>query len=271
MDILRTITRSVSDSRTHDKVSPLPPPRKPNPLPLIPVLWPLAVSFSQQPQQKSPQPAKPTSPHSLAHPSQQPHSPSNPQPRPQIPHQNPLPADQAALEALLNENTVQLQRLADTVKSVNEWIETDGIILARMLGEVKKGVQKGEGIGGGGGGQLRDKAMALNLQRRDRENNSGGRGSRVPSVRFSVPDGSDADVRRNLSVEKAVDAKERVRELKERIKSMKIWRKEMERSVVWQREEGWRIQERMGMRRDSDKLHIEGGGAVGGRMWKRAR
>ena len=50
-----------------------------------------------------------------------------------IPHTDPLPHDKLELEGLKNNLVSQLQKLADRVESINEWMEMDAIKLARMV------------------------------------------------------------------------------------------------------------------------------------------
>lgn len=62
--------------------------------------------------------------------------------RPPIPNTDPLPTDLGALEGLLNHHASQLKKLADRVESVNEWIEMDGIVLARLLSDERYHAEK---------------------------------------------------------------------------------------------------------------------------------
>ena len=62
--------------------------------------------------------------------------------RPPLPHTNPLPTDRGALEGLLNHHASQLQKLADQVESVNEWIEMNGIVLEKLLSDVRYTLEK---------------------------------------------------------------------------------------------------------------------------------
>lgn len=43
-----------------------------------------------------------------------------------------------------------------------------------------------------------------------------------------------------------------MRELRERIAGMRKWRKEVERSVVWMREERWRVERAMGRKEEKE-------------------
>lgn len=62
--------------------------------------------------------------------------------RPPLPNTDPLPTDPGAREGLLNHHASQLKKLADRVESVNEWIEMDGIVLERLLSDVRFQVHK---------------------------------------------------------------------------------------------------------------------------------
>ncbi|KAL9131299.1 MAG: hypothetical protein Q9217_000734 [Psora testacea] len=223
MDLLRTFTRSASDSRTSDK-----------------------------------RPAEPSSPspYSL--------SPSSPSTTP--PHQplrlplltnDTLPPDPAALEAKLNEGMAQLQRLADRVESVNEWIETDDITLARLMANLQH--------------QFEKENTEKTKNHSSESHSDPKRKSNITSVRFSSCDawksgGSES------TAEVMVKENSRTKELRERIKGMKKWRRELERSVVWQREECWWIQEKMGVKRSDSgigRLKGDEGWSVGGKTWEK--
>lgn len=61
------------------------------------------------------------------------------------------------------------------------------------------------------------------------------KGGSVPQVAVSNPQGN-TEVPMSCAVV----------EVRERVKGMKRWRKELERAVVWQREEHWRVEKAMG-------------------------
>ncbi|KAL9001724.1 MAG: hypothetical protein Q9188_005303 [Gyalolechia gomerana] len=61
-----------------------------------------------------------------------------PSPRFALPNDDPLPSSFAALEGHLNHHASQLQQLADRVESINEWIELDNIVLARLIRDEEK-------------------------------------------------------------------------------------------------------------------------------------
>ena len=62
------------------------------------------------------------------------------------------------------------------------------------------------------------------------------RASGVPQLAFTAPGGGREEA----------PASNAVVEVRERVKGMKKWRKELERAVVWQREEHWRVEKAMG-------------------------
>jgi len=97
--------------------------------------------------------------------------------------------------------------------------------------------------------------------------------SRTPTVHFETPDGRSSS-ELEMTKEEKVKANCNIRDIRERIKSMKRWRKELERSVYWQREEYWRIKKVMGKERDSDdwgRIPGEDGWGVGGKTWEKGR
>ncbi|KAL8744743.1 MAG: hypothetical protein Q9190_003041 [Brigantiaea leucoxantha] len=51
--------------------------------------------------------------------------------------------------------------------------------------------------------------------------------------------------------EEAINNNQRLKELRERIAGLKRWRKDLERSVMWQREEYWRVERAMGKAEDT--------------------
>ena len=64
----------------------------------------------------------------------------------------------------------------------------------------------------------------------------------------------------------------KVQEANERIQAMRQWRKELERSVCWQREEYWQVEKAMGRKRSGDVDREEGRGvqvkeSTVGRKW----
>ncbi|KAF6239218.1 hypothetical protein HO173_002479 [Letharia columbiana] len=227
MDYIRTLTqRSASETRVGDRKSLSTPPSRPN---------------------------SPTSPHSRSSPST---------PRPRTPNTDALPGSAGALEGLLNARSSQLQKLADRVESVNEWLEMDGIVLAKLIHDI--GAQVGrEEEAERAGREAAERALAL-----WKENNpstpaaskgpvSPGqyRGVNAGSSRVSSGEGRPSSGESRVpevflkgmdlggkSKEERVNENCGVRDLRERIKGMKKWRREIERTVCWQREEYRRVQ-----------------------------
>lgn len=95
--------------------------------------------------QKPTSPNTPPSPFSLG-PSPTTTPPSNLKPptraRPPLPNTDPLPTDPGLLEGLLNHHASQLKKLADRTESVNEWIEMDGIVLARLVDDMTLKIER---------------------------------------------------------------------------------------------------------------------------------
>jgi len=101
--------------------------------------------------------------------------------------------------------------------------------------------------------------------------------ARTPIVHFQSPEArhsGDAV----LTTEERVSANCNIRDARDRIRSMKKWRKELDRSVFWQREEHSRIEKAMGKQRSDAELGqddgmgaVGGGGAwgIGGKTWER--
>ena len=117
---------------------------------------------------------------------------------------------------------------------INEWIDMDAIVLARLKREVER--------------------AATHLE-------EGQEGS----------EGKEQEERERKK--KMVEAHNGIREIQERIAGMRRWRKEVERAVFWQREEGWRVEEKMGRGRGREREREKGvdvdvdGGVDGERRW----
>ncbi|KAI4177625.1 MAG: hypothetical protein LQ346_007622, partial [Caloplaca aetnensis] len=79
----------------------------------------------QQQQQQQQQPPPPPSPHFIL-----------------LPNEDPLPPSFAALEGHLNHHASQLQQLAERVERINEWIDLDTIVLARLVRDEEKRVDE---------------------------------------------------------------------------------------------------------------------------------
>lgn len=121
------------------------------------------------------------------------------------------------LEGRLNHHTSQLQQLADRVERINEWIEMDEIVLRRLAKDAEVAAEE----------EKKHKGERVTVA-------TGASG--VPQLAFTAPGGRKEEV----------PASEAVVEVRERVKGMKRWRKELERAVVWQREEHWRVEKTMG-------------------------
>lgn len=197
--------------------------------------------------------SSPASPYSLPSP-----SPS----RGTIPNTDPLPSSADALEGLLNARSSQLQKLADRVESVNEWLEMDGIVLAKLIQDIGAQADKEEEA------ERASKEAAERARTLWKENNptvpAASRGpvspgqyrgvnagsSRVGSGHSRVPSGESRVpevflkglILAGKSKEERINEDCSVRDLRERIKLMKQWRRDIERTVCWQREEHRRVQ-----------------------------
>lgn len=159
---------------------------------------------------------------------------------------------------------------------MNEWLEMDGIVLAKLIHDISAQVKKEEEA------ERASEEAAERAQALWKENNptipAASRGpvspgqyrgvnagssrvssepSRVPSGESRVPEvflkglnlsGKTKDERINENCG--------VRDLRERIKAMKKWRREIERTVFWQREEHRRVQK--AINRQSDRSEGSG-------------
>jgi len=121
------------------------------------------------------------------------------------------------LEGRLNHHTSQLQQLADRVERINEWIEMDEIVLRRLAKDAELAAEE----------EKKHEGERVTVETK---------ASGVPQLAFTAPGGGK---------EEAPDSNAVV-EVRERVKGMKKWRKELERAVVWQREEHWRVEKAMG-------------------------
>ncbi|MCJ1462057.1 hypothetical protein MMC07_000657 [Pseudocyphellaria aurata] len=163
-----------------------------------------------------------------------------------MPHTDELPTSITALEGMLNHHASQLQQLADRVEAVNEWIDLDEIVVARMSAEKDKS----------GGRQRKDG--------REKVSRMEGKIKGQKVVSFSG--------KHEKSEENGPGISCGVLEARKRILAMRQWRKELEHSVCWQREEYWRIEHAMGRKGCENMGGGEGGGAGAmdgtvGRKW----
>ncbi|KAI4142145.1 MAG: hypothetical protein L6R39_005070 [Caloplaca ligustica] len=182
----------------------------------------------------------------------------HPSPRPSslvLANNDPLPTTFAALEGHLNHHASQLQQLADRAESINEWIELDNIVLARLVRDEEKRVEEAIFISERNGVAKGDIAAAD-----DNDDGEEG-GKKKGGVHFALvtPDavglvvGGEKEVKmakRSASMgdvprlaalppksegqrkEEAVAEHAGIKEVRERIRGMKRWRKEVERAVV---------------------------------------
>lgn len=67
--------------------------------------------------------------------------------------------------------------------------------------------------------------------------------------RTNLPDENSKEKTVSDRKNDAVNAHAGIQEARERIRGMRRWRKEVERSVVWQREEFWRVEKGMGKKK----------------------
>lgn len=167
-----------------------------------------------------------------------------------MPHTDDLPTSITALEGMLNHHASQLQQLADRVEAVNEWIDLDEIVVARMSAE-------------------EDKSAAR--KRKDGRENASRTEGKFKGQRVVSFSGKHEKCEENGPGISCA-----VQEARKRILAMRQWRKELERSVCWQREEYWRIEHAMG-RKGSENMGGEEGGGAGamagtvGRKWDSGR
>ena len=224
---------------------------------------PRGILKRKDPTADSPSPQK-----SLSTPPSRPSSPASPysltSPRASlgaIPNTDALPPSADVLEGLLNARSSQLQKLADRVESVNEWLEMDGIVLAKLIHDIGAQVGKEEEAERATK-EAADRAMAVWKENNPTTpaaskgpvspaqywgaNAGGGRvgsgHSRVPSGESRVPEVFLKGLGlAGKSKEESINENCSVRDLRERIKAMKKWRREIERTVCWQREEYQRV------------------------------
>lgn len=203
-----------------------------------------------------------------------------------IPNTDPLPASFAALEGHLNHHASQLAQLATRVELINEWIELDSIVLARLVRDEEKRVEEaiaaeraapnGEPSVAPSAGEGKNAAKTVPVSpvsllpipssgekmmaKRSASLGDVPRSHAFPPTMLPPPP-PRCDARRK---EDAVNAHCGVREVRERIRAMRRSRKEFEKAVVWQRAEFWRVQQRMGKNDGSRRREsvLVGGGRV---------
>ena len=152
-----------------------------------------------------------------------------------LPHIDPLPNTPDGLEGRLNHLASQLQIMADRVDKLNEMIDMENIVLARLAKEQKEAMKNQ----GGGGARFEEGRSAME-GRRGREEEE------------------DEEARPLVTNE--------MRNKQTLVAEMKRLKKGMERSVVWQRDEYWRVERAMGRRGSLGRKGVDDGeGGVKGR------
>ncbi|KAL8750282.1 MAG: hypothetical protein Q9184_006478, partial [Pyrenodesmia sp. 2 TL-2023] len=208
-----------------------------------------------------------------------------------LPNDDPLPTSFAALEGHLNHHASQLQQLADRVETINEWIDLDNIVLSRLIRDEHKRVDEllaaersaskpsTPSVDHNPGGVVHfalgpisptsglplmpqspppttttagtEKGLGLmKVQMAKRSASMGDVPRSSPPPTPSLPQKIKTDAQRK---EEAVAAHGGIREAQERIRSLKKTRKEIEKAVVWQREEFWRVEACMGKKKEGGK------------------
>ncbi|KAL8691604.1 MAG: hypothetical protein Q9218_003199, partial [Villophora microphyllina] len=184
-----------------------------------------------------------------------PPSPRSPASRPilRLPNSDHLPTSFAALEGHLNHHTSQLQQLADRVEAINEWIELDNIVLARLVRDEEKRIDDAIAAERVFTSTIASEARkSVRFELGPRPNGTNTNNNLGPPPPLSPPMMADkgkrsasmGDVPRiprqeGIAKEKTVEERKAeavaahggIREVKERIRAMRRWRKEIERSV----------------------------------------
>ena len=119
----------------------------------------------------------------------------------------------------------------------------DGIVLARLKREVERTITTDGAVG------------SSDKEREGQEGKEGREGKEQGGK-----EGKEEEERKKKK-KKMVETHNGIAEIRQRIAGMRRWRKEVERAVVWQREEGWRVEGRMG--RERGVLGREDGNGVG--------
>jgi len=165
-----------------------------------------------------------------------------------LPHIDALPSTPDGLEGRLNHLASQLQIMALRVDALNEMIDMENIVLARLSREQKEAGKKFAEEGEGG----------------DVRKNGGGEGSVVFG---GFKNGSGSGREEGETEEEAPPlVTNEMRNKQMLVAEMRRLRKGMEKSVVWQRDEYWRVERAMGRRGVGSRKGEEGeGGGVKGR------
>ncbi|KAL8830499.1 MAG: hypothetical protein Q9191_001403, partial [Dirinaria sp. TL-2023a] len=170
---------------------------------------------------------------------------------------DPLPTDIVGLEGRLNHHTSQLQHLADRVERINEWIDMDSIVLQRLirdsevvaeaqadLQEVTQGLQNTT-ISNAGTSNNNNGTKTNTTT-----NNSTHIGIPHLSIPFTTIGGSSktapTDPGKKPTPTQPAPTTQAILEARDRISTMRRWKKDLERTVIWQREEYRRVERAMG-------------------------
>ena len=170
----------------------------------------------------------------------------------------------------------------------------DGIVLARLVSDMRKDSEREDAENMDILGDLPTTTKAKSGQENIipwRVNDSGnyrgvsgesgrvplvqveGRSSEGPRTPLTHVEGRVSSLERGVTTKEAAETNVGIREIRERIKTMKKWRMEMERTVVWQRDEYFRIKKVMGQKRDDGgegrNPRTEEGWGVAGKKWEK--
>lgn len=152
-----------------------------------------------------------------------------------IPHTDPLPTHhQTDLEGLLNHHAGELQRLADRCDFLNEWMDADCVVLERLKRAVRFELEALFAVAGAGGEE--EQAGAEGVEGEGVES-----GEKMVVTKEEMETMTEERYAENC----------RISELTERVAMIKKWRKELERSVVWQRDEYFRVEIALGRKSHS--------------------
>ena len=165
-------------------------------------------------------------------------------------HTDPLPASPEALEGRLNHLASELQIMATRVDKINEFIDMETIVLSRLAKDEKEAAKKRADEQ-----RARDEQQLRNMKtRRAKIWEEPERKYLVPkksagSMASLITDEGNGGVGPHVTME--------MRNKQELIKEMKRLKKAMEKSVVWQRDEYWRVETAMGRKREPE-VKMEG-------------
>jgi len=154
-----------------------------------------------------------------------------------IPHTDPLPTHQTDLEGLLNHHAGELQRLADRCDFLNEWMDAVCLVLERLKRGVRFEIEGAFAVAVAGGEEAEEGQAGA--ERAEGEGVESGEKMVVTKEEMEAM----------TEEQYAEDC--RISELTERVVMIKKWRKELERSVVWQRDEHLRVEIALGRKSHS--------------------